>query len=190
MLFIHVTGKLRVRTSLWGHPGLGHTRRDSIPLQIGGSEEGGSVQSPGLGSPSGKARAESCLDPQRTLSCWQSLQQWQISPFPSPSHFPLEPRIVRIPPEQSYLGRTRDIVCLGFPSGKESAYQCKRWGLIPGSGRLPGGGNGNSLPGQRSLAGYSPWGCKRAEHDWTTECTYTDTLESREEKDGESNKDQ
>ena len=145
MLFIHVTGKLRVRTRLWGHPGLGHTRRDSIPLQIGGSEAGGSVQSPGLGSPSGRARAESCLDPQRTLSCWQSLQQWQISPFPSPSHFPLEPRIVRIPPEQSYLGRTRDIVCLGFPSGKESAYQCKRWGLIPGSGRLPGGGNGNSL---------------------------------------------
>ena len=98
-----------------------------------------------VGVPSGRSRAESCLDPQRTLSCWQSLQQWQISPFPSPSHFPLEPRIGRIPPEQSYLGRTRDIVCLGFPSGKESTYQCKTWGLIPGSGRLPGGGNGNSL---------------------------------------------
>ena len=41
-------------------------------------------------------------------------------------------------------------------------------GLIPGSGRSPGGGHGNSLqvflPGeshrQRSLEGYSPWGCK------------------------------
>ena len=39
-------------------------------------------------------------------------------------------------------------------------------GLIPGPGISPGGGNGNPvfLPGkshgQRSQAGYSPWGCK------------------------------
>ena len=41
-------------------------------------------------------------------------------------------------------------------------------GSIPGSGRSPGGGHGNPLQysclenphGQRSLAGYSPWGCK------------------------------
>ena len=41
-------------------------------------------------------------------------------------------------------------------------------GLIPGSGRSPGGGHGNPLPysclenphGQRSLADYSPWGHK------------------------------
>ena len=40
--------------------------------------------------------------------------------------------------------------------------------LIPGSGRSPGEGNGNSLQysclgksgGQGSLAGYSPWGRK------------------------------
>ena len=39
---------------------------------------------------------------------------------------------------------------------------------IPGSGRSPGVGNGNPLQysclekfnGQRSLVGYSPWGCK------------------------------
>ena len=39
-------------------------------------------------------------------------------------------------------------------------------GLIPGSGRSPGGGNGTPLQyfclenphGQRSLVGYSPWG--------------------------------
>ena len=39
-------------------------------------------------------------------------------------------------------------------------------GSIPGSGRSPGEGNGNplqyscleNLHGQRSLAGYSPWG--------------------------------
>ena len=32
---------------------------------------------------------------------------------------------------------------LGGTSGKESAYQCRR--RIPGSGRSPGGGNGNPL---------------------------------------------
>ena len=42
---------------------------------------------------------------------------------------------------------------------------------IPGSGRSPGEGNGNLLQrsclenshGQRSLAGYSPWGCKESD---------------------------
>ena len=40
-------------------------------------------------------------------------------------------------------------------------------GSIPGSGRSPGDGNGNApqyscskFHGQRSLAGYSLWGCK------------------------------
>ena len=43
------------------------------------------------------------------------------------------------------------MVSKGFPdgtSGKESACQCRRCqnlGLIPGSGRSPGGGNGNPL---------------------------------------------
>ena len=43
--------------------------------------------------------------------------------------------------------------------------------LTSGWGRSPGGGNGNSLqyscPGkshrQRSLASYSPWGCKQSD---------------------------
>ena len=43
-------------------------------------------------------------------------------------------------------------------------------GLIPGTGRFPGGGNGNpfqySCPGnpmdRRSLVGYSPWGHKKS----------------------------
>ena len=55
-------------------------------------------------------------------------------------------------------------------------------GLIPGSGRSPGGGHGNPLQyscldnphGQRSLVGYSPWGHK--ELDMTEAilhaCTY------------------
>ena len=43
-------------------------------------------------------------------------------------------------------------------------------GSIPGLGRCPGGGNGNSLifltgryHGQKILAGYSPWGCKESD---------------------------
>ena len=51
-------------------------------------------------------------------------------------------------------------------------------GSIPGSGRSTGGGNDNSLwyscleksHGQRSLAGYQPWG-HRVRHHWVTECT-------------------
>ena len=43
-------------------------------------------------------------------------------------------------------------------------------GLIPRSGRSPGGGNGNPLQYSwlenphrwRSLVGYSPWGCKES----------------------------
>ena len=39
-------------------------------------------------------------------------------------------------------------------------------GLIPGSGKSPGAGNGipvflpGKFHGERSLLGYSPWGCK------------------------------
>ena len=50
-------------------------------------------------------------------------------------------------------------------------------GSIPGSGRFPGGGHGNSLQysclenphGQRSLAGYSPWGPKELDVPETTQ---------------------
>ena len=56
-------------------------------------------------------------------------------------------------------------------------------GSICGSGRAPGEGNGNPLQdsclekshGQRSLAGYSPWGCK--ELDVTEQLrTYTHNI--------------
>ena len=50
-------------------------------------------------------------------------------------------------------------------------------GLTPGLGRAPGGGHGNPLQypcrenphGQRSLAGYSPWGCKESDMNEATE---------------------
>ena len=58
-------------------------------------------------------------------------------------------------------------------SGKElpaNAGDVRDVGLIPGWGRSPGGGNGNphvflpeKLYGQRSLATYSPWGCKESD---------------------------
>ena len=59
----------------------------------------------------------------------------------------------------------------GFPGGSvvknppANAGDIRDVGLIPGSGRSPGGGHGNPLQysclenpyGQRSLAGYHPW---------------------------------
>ena len=53
-------------------------------------------------------------------------------------------------------------------SGKESAYPCKRPGMDPWVGKIPWRRKWQPtpvfLPGesheQRSLAGYSPWGCK------------------------------
>ena len=58
---------------------------------------------------------------------------------------------------------------------KESACNVGDLGSIPELGRSPGGGHGNPLQysclknphGQRSLAGYSPWGHK--ESDMTEE---------------------
>ena len=57
----------------------------------------------------------------------------------------------------------------GFPDGsddKESACNAGDLGSTPGSGRPPEEENGyplilpGELHGQRSLAGYSRWGCK------------------------------
>ena len=70
------------------------------------------------------------------------------------------------------------LIKLGFPggsAGKESTCNAGDPGLIPGSGRTPGGGHGNpfqyscleSPHGQRSLAGYTPWGQKRQRVDTT-----------------------
>ena len=60
---------------------------------------------------------------------------------------------------------------MGLPlgsAGKESACNMRDLGLIAGLGRSPGGGKGYPLQysclenphGQRSLAGYCPWGPK------------------------------
>ena len=63
---------------------------------------------------------------------------------------------------------------VGFPggsAGKESTCSAGDLSSIPGSGRSPGGGHGNPLHyscldnphGQRSLAGFSPWGHKESD---------------------------
>ena len=72
---------------------------------------------------------------------------------------------------------------MGFPGGsgdKEFACNAGDPGLIPGSVRSPGEGNGNLLqysclgnPTDRSLEGYSPWG--RKESDMTEQLS-TSTL--------------
>ena len=60
---------------------------------------------------------------------------------------------------------------LDFPHGldsKESSCNVGDLDSLPGLGRSPGRGHGNALQysclenphGQRSLVGYSPWGCK------------------------------
>ena len=69
----------------------------------------------------------------------------------------------------------KSVGLVGFPGGAEvkaSTCNVRDLGLIPGSGRSPGEGNGNPLqyyclenPGQRSLVGYSPW--VRKESDTT-----------------------
>ena len=65
----------------------------------------------------------------------------------------------------------------GGSDGKESACDAEDLGLIPGSGRSLGEGNGNPFQysclenphGQRSLVGYSPLGSK--EWDMTEHIT-------------------
>ena len=62
------------------------------------------------------------------------------------------------------------LTCLGFPGGsegKESTCSVGDLGSIPGLGRSLRGGNANPLQysflAQRSLAGYSPRGCKETD---------------------------
>ena len=66
---------------------------------------------------------------------------------------------------------------------KKSSCSAGDLGLIPGLGKSPGEGYGNPLQysllenphGQRSLAGYSPWGRKESD---TTDSTYLQNLAS------------
>ena len=65
--------------------------------------------------------------------------------------------------------------------GKESACQCKRYGFNSWIGKIPWRRKWQPTPvflprkshGQRSLAGYSPWGCKRVGHNLATRQQHT-----------------
>ena len=95
------------------------------------------------------------------------------------------------------LIKTIGYIHMGFPSGsddKESAYSVGDLDLIPELGRSPGGGHGNPLQysclenphGQRSLAGYSPWGHKESDTtEWLStyiHIKYSNNLEEYKEK--------
>ena len=61
-------------------------------------------------------------------------------------------------------------VALVIRNPPANARDIRDSGSIPGSGRSPGEGNGNPLqyscpvnPIERSLVGYSPWGCKESD---------------------------
>ena len=65
-------------------------------------------------------------------------------------------------------------------SGKESTCQFRRCKLIPGSGKSPGGGNGNPIQYScleilwpEEPGGLQSIGSQRVGHDWATEHTYT-----------------
>ena len=66
-----------------------------------------------------------------------------------------------------------------------NAGDVREVGSIPGSGRSPGGGHGNPLQysclenllGQRSLAGYNPWGHKELETTKRLNTAYADCVE-------------
>ena len=86
-----------------------------------------------------------------------------------PSHLSLD-----LPSEISVLGPSvaSSPAAVGFSrrsDSKESAYNSGDLGSIPGLGRSPEEGKLTPvfLPGesheQRSLAGYSPWGCKESD---------------------------
>ena len=63
------------------------------------------------------------------------------------------------------------ILVLVVKNPAANAGDIRDTGSIPGVGRSPGGGHSNALQysclenphGQRSLAGYSPWGCKESD---------------------------
>ena len=77
------------------------------------------------------------------------------------------------PPVKPYLNP-------GGSDGEESACSVGDLGLIPGSGKFPGEGNGNPFqysclgnPMNRDLVGYSTWSCKRIRHNLATKTTTT-----------------
>ena len=82
-------------------------------------------------------------------------------------------RLLRQPQMTGGVYGTRESsqVALVVKNPPANAGDIKDAGLIPGSGRSPGGGHGNPLQyfclenphGQSSLEGYNPWGHKESD---------------------------
>ena len=91
-----------------------------------------------------------------------ALQQFVI--YTQVVHFITEPEMVD--KEKNVVASVKYFS--GSSDGKESTYNVRDLASIPGLGRFPGGGHSNppqhscleNPHGQRSLAGYSPWGPK------------------------------
>ena len=128
----------------------------------------GSGRSPGGGH--GNPLQYSCLENphgQRSLAGYSPWghKESDTTEQPSTQHMP---KLIF----QLVKGRIKSsLTPLYHSDGKESACNVGNLSLIPGSGRPPGGGHGNPLQysclenphGQRSLAGYSLWGCKESD---------------------------
>ena len=80
------------------------------------------------------------------------------------------------PREGSECWKPRGAWFKGIPSGSivknlpANAGDTRDMGLIPGSGRFPGGGHGNphstlawKIPWTEEPGGYSPWGCEESD---------------------------
>ena len=84
------------------------------------------------------------------------------------------PLVSRTPESPAFLPLILGMVFLGGSALKNPSDNEGDMGLIPESGRSPGGWQPTPvfLPGkshgQRSLVGYSPWGHKRVRHDLVT----------------------
>ena len=75
-------------------------------------------------------------------------------------------------------------------SDKESFCQCRRCGFSPWVRKIPWRRKwqptlvslSGKSHGERSLAGYSPWGCKRVGHDLATKTQQPTTFEAKADK--------
>ena len=114
------------------------------------------------------------------------MRAWQPTPVFLPGKSHGRRSLVDGPWGCRELDMTEQLHFSGFPGGacdKESACQCrrcKRRGFDPWVGKIPWRREWQHAPlfssgkshGQRSLVGYSPWGCKESD---TTKCTHTGT---------------
>ena len=97
------------------------------------------------------------------------LDYWSSLSFPTPGDLPNSGIEPESPVSPTLAGRFFTTEAPGKPPDIYRAVG--DLGLIPGLGRFPGGGHGNPLQysclenphEQKSLSGYSRWGCKESD---------------------------